>query len=136
MSDDLSGPIQTAVHALLLADTGLSAIVGTRVFDRVPSDAQLPFVYTSGWQMIGDELDCYDVTEYFFDVQVFGRSGIGRLSITPAAGAVRKALHRQQITIEGGEIAWISHRTTFYFDEPDGLTRRAVLNFHVTSDQF
>ncbi len=39
-----SWELQKALHASLVADAGLSALVGGRVFDRPPQDAAFPFV--------------------------------------------------------------------------------------------
>lgn len=135
MIDDVSLSIQQAVVSVLRSDAALSAIIGGRVYDDVPADASFPYACLTGWQMVPDEFDCFDLAEYFFDVQCFSRQ-VGRVQVGDVARAARRALHRRQITIEGGLTASISHRGTLYFDEPDGLTRRAVLNFIVTSEEF
>lgn len=135
MSDDVSLPIQQAVIAALKADAALAAIIGARAYDDVPADAAFPYACLTGWQHVPEEADCFDVAEYFFDFQCFSRS-VGRVEVGRIARAVRGALARRELAIGDGLTASISHRTTLYFDEPDGLTRRAVLNFVVTSDQF
>lgn len=135
MPDDLSLPIQHAVVAALRANAGLAALVGDRVYDDVPPDTAFPYVCLTGWQHVPEEIDCYDVSEYFFDVQCFSRR-IGRIEVGGIAREVHSALRRKEITITSGDTAAISHRSTNYLTEPDGLTQRAILNFVVTSDQF
>lgn len=135
MSDDVSIPIQQAVVAALKESTAVTALVDARVFDDVPPDAAFPYVCLTGWQHVPEDVDCYDVSEYFFDVQCFSRR-VGRLEVGFVARAVRSALHHKEITVGSGDIASVSHRSTHYFTEPDGLTQRAILNFIVTSDQF
>lgn len=135
MSEDVSLAVQQAVVAVLKADAVMAATVDGRVFDDVPPDAVFPYVCLTGWQHVPDEVDCFDVSEFFFDVQCFSRR-VGRIDVGKIAAAVRKALSRTEISIDTGESAIISHRGTNYFTEPDGLTQRAILNFIVTSDQF
>lgn len=135
MSDDISLPIQQAVVAVLKSDADVAQMVGGRVYDDVPASALFPYLCLTGWQMVPDEVDCFDVAEYFFDVQCFSRL-VGRVEVGRIARRVRHALARKIVTIEGGSAATLSHRSTHYFTEPDGLTQRAVLNFVVTSDQF
>ncbi|WOF73366.1 DUF3168 domain-containing protein [Parvibaculaceae bacterium PLY_AMNH_Bact1] len=44
MTLSASWELQKAIHAGLVADAGLSSLVGDRVFDRPPQDAAFPFV--------------------------------------------------------------------------------------------
>lgn len=132
MSDDLSLSIQQAVIALLKTNPAVSAIVGVRVYDDVPPDAAFPHICLTGWQHVPAETDCFDMSEYFFDAQVYSRKS-SRNEAASIAKAVRKALARASVSVDGSVL---SHRSTNYFTEPDGLTQRAVLNFVVTSDQF
>lgn len=135
MSDDVSLPIQQAVVSVLRSDAALLAVIGGRVYDDVPPDAVFPYICLTGWQHVPEEIDCYDVSEYFFDVQCFSRQ-VGRVQVGGIAKDVRNALARKEVTIADGDAAIMSHRSTNFFTEPDGLTQRAILNFIATSDQF
>lgn len=44
MTLSASWDLQKAIHAGLVADAGLSSLVGGRIFDRPPQDAAFPFV--------------------------------------------------------------------------------------------
>ena len=54
-------PLQTALHALLVADPGLIAIIGTRVHDEVPQNQVFPYIIigefdSTEWRTMGDNI--------------------------------------------------------------------------------
>lgn len=126
-------PLQAAVIAALKAHAPLAAIVGTKVFDRVPAGTAAPYVTISGWQEIEDGTDCMDASEIFFDVQAFSTQP-GRPEAARIAGAVKAALHGMAPTLAGWTNSEVLYRSTQYFPEPDGITTRAVVNFQALTD--
>ncbi|WP_100961065.1 DUF3168 domain-containing protein [Bosea sp. FBZP-16] len=126
-------PLQAAVIAALKAHAPLAAIVGTKVFDRVPAGTAAPYLCLSGWQEIEDGTDCMDASEVFFDVQCFSTS-VGRPEAARIAAAVKAALHRLAPATAGWSETEILYRSTQYFTETDGTTTRAVVNFQSLTD--
>lgn len=126
-------PLQAAVVAALKAYAPLAAIVGAKVFDRVPAGTAAPYCTVTGWQEIEDGTDCMDASEVFFDVQAFSTE-VGRPEAARIAGAVKAALHRLVPAVTGWTDAEISYRGTQYFPESDGTTTRAVVNFQALAD--
>lgn len=126
-------PLQAAVVAALKAYAPLTALVGSKVFDRVPANTQPPYICLSGWQEIEDGSDCFDASEIFFDVQAFS-AAVGRPGAARIAGAVKAALHRLTPATTGWANAEIQYRSTNYFPEADGATTRAVINFQALAD--
>lgn len=126
-------PLQAAVVAALKAHAPLTAIVGTKVYDRVPANTQPPYIMLSGWQEIEDGADCFDTSEVFWDVQCFS-AGVGRPEAARIAGAVKDALHRLVPVTAGWRNTEITYRSTQYFNESDGVTTRAVLGFQALTD--
>lgn len=56
---DLSGPLRNGAVAALLADPGVAALVGTRVYDYVPAAPTFPFLrcstaITQPWEATGE----------------------------------------------------------------------------------
>ncbi|CAN7598932.1 DUF3168 domain-containing protein [Bosea sp. LjRoot237] len=126
-------PLQAAVVATLKAYAPLTALVGAKVFDRVPAGTAAPYCVLTGWQEIEDGTDCSDASEVFFDVQVFS-TAVGRPQSASIAGAVKAALHRLAPATTGWLETEISYRSAQYFTESDGTTTRVVLNFQVLTD--
>ena len=119
--------------AALKAHAPLVAIVGAKVFDRVPAGTVAPYCTITGWQEIEDGTDCSDASELFFDVQCFS-TAVGRPQAAQIAGAVKAALHRLEPATAGWAETEISHRSTQYFTESDNATTRVVCNFQALTD--
>lgn len=126
-------PLQAAVVAALKAYAPLTALVGAKVYDRVPANTLPPYCTITAWQEVDDGSDCFDASEIFFDVQAFS-TAVGRPEAARIAGAVKAALHRLTPATTGLENAEIQYRSTNYFTEADGATTRAVLNFQALTD--
>jgi hypothetical protein len=126
-------PLQAAVVATLKAHAPLAAIVGAKVYDRVPANTAPPYCTITGWQEIEDGTDCMDASEVFFDVQAYS-TAVGRPEAARIAGAVKDALHRLAPETAGWGNTEISYRSTQYFTESDGVTTRAVVNFNALTD--
>lgn len=126
-------PLQAAVVAALKAHAPLTALVGAKVYDRVPAGTAAPYVTITGWQEIEDGTDCMDASEVFFDVQAYSAQ-VGRPEAARIAGAVKGALHRLTHADSGWGNTEIQYRSTQYFTESDGVTTRAVCNFQALLD--
>lgn len=125
--------VQAAVVAALKADAPLAAIVGAKVYDRVPPTVVPPYCMLSGWQEIDDGTDCMDASEVAFDVQCFS-TAVGRPECARIAGAVKKALNRLRPAATDHTNVEIQHTSTVYFTETDNLTSRAVVSFRALVD--
>jgi hypothetical protein len=126
-------PLQPAVIAALKAHAPLAAIVGAKVYDRVPANTQPPYITITGWQIVEDGTDCADAVEIFFDAQCFSVNG-GISQAAYMAGYVKDALHRLAPTTSGWGNTEILYRGTQYFTESDGTTTRAAVNFQALAD--
>lgn len=122
--------LQKAIVARLKANSGVTAIVSQRIFDRVPEDAAFPFVQIGYFQEVDDHNECHDAFEVFMEIQCWSRA-VGQVEAKQLAEAVRKALHRYSPTL-GDDFA-IVDRVEFEgsrsIGDGDGLTTRIIVTF-------
>lgn len=130
---DATLPLQAAVVAALKAYAPLVALIGAKVYDRVPAGTVAPYVTLTGWQELNDDTDCSDASEAYFDVQAYS-DAVGRPQVANIASAVKSALNKTTPAVTGWGECEILHNNTLYFTEPDGLTQRAVVNFKALLD--
>lgn len=125
---DPSAALQVAIVSVLKADSAVAALVGDRIKDSVPDPEVFPYVTVGDGQVVGDDIDCADGSEVFFQCHVWSRKP-GYTESKTIAGAIRSAIRTASITLAGFEI----HDTQFvqsqYLKDPDGLTRHAVVEF-------
>jgi hypothetical protein len=120
--------LQQAVYAALLADAGVAALAGTRVFDDVPGDAAMPYV------VIGEdrESDWSTATEsgseHILSLHVWSRAS-GHKEAKLLCDAVRAALDGAALAVSGATLIDIRYQATQYSRESDGRTIRAALTF-------
>lgn len=131
---DVSLAMQGAIVTLLKASAPLAALLGagTRIHDKVPLAAALPYISIGPAQVTSDDADCIDGAEVFQQVDVWSTEP-GFMQCKTIAGQVREILHRAQATGDGLAFE-IEHRFTTYLRDGDGLTSHAVLSFRSLID--
>lgn len=119
----------------------LTAIVGTKIYDRVPekqvngqmvADVTSPYISLGPATAISDDADCIDGLEVTFQVDVWSwGSGLAYSSVqaSQAAGAVRKALHDVDLPLSVNALVSIRHELTRILRESDGVTNHGVVQF-------
>lgn len=130
------------VVAALKADSAVSALVGSKVFDRPPHkdgepDVPSPYISLGPHDTTTDENgDCVDVVSVTFQVDAWSwgsGEAYSRSEASNIASAVRKALHNKTVTIVSGDDVELLHRQTRMLRDPDG-TNHAAMTFEALAD--
>lgn len=134
MSDPFSG-LQPRVRAALTAHGPLTALVGQRIYDRVPDNAEKPDGAPDGWPFpyltidvtdaISDDDDCGRHWVFTVQVHVWSRAA-GRQEASLIVGPVRAALDAMTAPA-GHEFNWNQFRITRMMTDRDGLTTHAIV---------
>lgn len=133
MSYAFASDLQGAIYAHLLADPGVQGVLGTDVYDTLPSGT-LPAVYA----LIGEERvrDASDISAdgawHDLTVSVFAPSG-GFTQAKAAAGAIGTALIDASPALSAGHVVALSFRTARALRESGG-GRRIDLTFRARTD--
>ncbi len=104
MSFAVSGALQAAVFDALVADPALTAVVGTAIYDAVPSGALPPIYVRLGNENVTDASDGTGAgAVHRFNVSVI-TSNAGFAQAKQAAGAVSDVLHDADLTLSRGRL--------------------------------
>lgn len=130
---DASLALQKAVHAVLLADAGVSAAVGDRIYDAVPRDPAFPYltlgdIATSDWST-GTELGA----EHRLTLHVWSR-GRGKAECAAALGAIEAALHDAALSLDGHTLVNLRFVAAEVRRERDGITWHGVARFRAVTE--
>lgn len=135
---DTSLAIQAAIIAAIKNDSGVEALVGERVYDRVPTNASFPYVSYGEDQVLQDDADAGDCLiegfEAFVTLHAWSR-GVGQVECKRLGGAIHDALHNAELTITDHALLVFEHRNTRYVRDPDGLTTHGVITFRSLLDR-
>lgn len=118
--------LQKAIRDKLLASGDVVALVGQRIYDRVPMDAVYPYISIGPAQTFADDAECIEGFEVFQQIDVWSQKP-GFPEEKEIAGAVRSAIHRIDLSLDGFELIEIEHRVTRHMRDPDGLTSHAAI---------
>ncbi|KFL31481.1 gene transfer agent [Devosia riboflavina] len=119
----------------------LTAIVGTKIYDRVPerqvggqlvADVTSPYISLGLATAISDDADCIEGLEVTFQIDGWSwGSGLAYSSVQASqiAGEVRKALHGVELNLSVNALVSIRHELTRILRDSDGITNHAVIQF-------
>jgi len=126
--------VQKAVIARLRADPGVIAIVGNRIYDNPPPEADFPYLSIGPDQTLPDRASCYDGSEVILQIDGWSRTP-GFQEVKTIAEAVRAALTDAPLDLSPAyrlvDIALDQLQT---LRDPDGLTDHAVISFRALTE--
>ncbi|MFG1191123.1 DUF3168 domain-containing protein [Xanthobacter flavus] len=137
MSLPLDSPalaLRAAIHAALVTDAALVALIGApRIHDVPPGDADFPFV-TLGEAVVADWSTATEAgTEQALTLHVFSRSG-GRAEAFAIAARLQAVLHDAALALEGHRLANLRATTAEVRRESDGRTFHALVRFRAVTE--
>jgi len=132
----LTASVHKVVHDALLAKAGLTALIGTRVYDRVPPAATPPYVVIGTIQIDDDQTQFSDASEISVTVHVWSAGSTtnkGSIEAKKIGGYVRQAL-ATELQFEG-HLTTVGHMNVeLYRPSEDGLLTEGVLDFRYLAD--
>jgi hypothetical protein len=126
--------LQVAIVSRLKATHAVTALIGDRVFDNVPDQANFPYVTVGEGDETSDDVDCVEGFEISLDIDVWSRD-VGYPEAKNISDAVRRALKSPALTIPTNALVYFQHRQTRFLRDPDGLTSHAVMTFEAFAEQ-
>lgn len=133
--------LQLAALNRLRETTALTAIVGVKLYDRVPEkqvngvivpDVASPYVSFGPTTIISDDYECIDGLEVTFQIDAWSwGSGLayGSVQVRQIAGIIRKALNKAELALNDNAFVSIRHELTRILRDSDGVTNHAAIQF-------
>jgi len=120
--------LQGAIVARLKAVPAVTALIGQRVYDAVPTPVDFPYVSFGPSDELPDNAECVLADEVTFQLDAWSREP-GFPEVRQVASAVRDALHEHEFNLTANAFVSFEHRATRVFRDPDGLTSHAAIEF-------
>ena len=129
MSFAMSGPLQAAIYEALKMDVALSSVVGTAVYDAVPS-GNLPAIYVRlGSETVTDASDCTSAGAlHQFTVSVI-TTNPGFAQAKLAAAAVSDVLSGGDLALSRGRLVYMRFERARASRVESAATRQIDLRF-------
>ena len=130
MNPESAFALLAAIRAHLLADAGVAAAVGPRIYDVAPLGVVFPYIQTGDIQSLPFEDGmCINGSELFITIHTWARGQTPAADMHRANAAVRFALHGQTFAVAGHTLQAMDFQTTRTLRDPDGITRHGVVDF-------
>lgn len=135
MADGPALALQAALVTRMKANAGLTALVGARVYGKIPHSSSLTFPFVQIGQKVVVALrlsgDCrhYVVT---FSVEGHSRWVAGEVEAQRIARAIELALDGAPLSVSGFVLSWCSYVTDTVSLGPDGETYIAIVAFEAS----
>lgn len=136
MADGFSLAIQKGVRAALVADAGVSALVGVRIYDEPPSDAVFPYLRFGDISPSAADTDSTEGAEVQIGIEAHSRSLAGRVEAVRMVEAVKAALHRQEasVTVAGFNLVELIFQTYAATRDPSGRGYTATISLRAIAE--
>lgn len=120
MSDGFALELQKGIRAALVADSSITDIVSTRIYDEAPQSPTYPFIKFGSIEPQADDTDGSTGADVSLTLMAFSRE-TGRVQASRIAEAVRAALHRQEeaVSLTGFHLIELICETYFVDQEND-----------------
>jgi hypothetical protein len=134
MTTSPSLELQGAIVARLKTVAGVAALIGQRIYDRVPAAPTFPYVTLGPMDELSDDTDCTAGFNIALDINVWSRA-VGFPEAKRISDAVRGGLLDPELTLTDNALVYFQHRQTVFSEDPDGLTNRARMSFEAFAEQ-
>ncbi|KKB81018.1 hypothetical protein VW35_02275 [Devosia soli] len=133
--------LQLAALNKLRQSTALVALVGTKIYDRVPErtaggvlvpDVTSPYISFGAVIVDTEDADCIDGLSITFQIDVWSwgsGEAYGSVQTRKIIGEVRKALHRADLPMTTNALVSIEAGITRILRESDGVTNHGLIQF-------
>jgi hypothetical protein len=127
---DRQQPVLAALIAALLADAGLAALIGTRIYDAPPGRSAMPEVTIKLVTAADRSTADTEAQALTFDCDVWDRYALGADLSRPRAvmASIRRILHMQPLAVPGvGQILLRCTAAQGPFRDPDTVALHGIV---------
>lgn len=130
-----SAELQKLVYDTLVADAGVAAIVGDRIYDRMPTSGDYPCITFGPSDYTEDDSECITGRIEALQLDCWVQSD-GRLRpCRELADAVKSALHEADLSMAVNALVRIRVDGVRVFADQDGVTAHGVVTVEATIEE-
>ncbi|TPW28608.1 DUF3168 domain-containing protein [Martelella alba] len=121
--------LQDAIFDALVADAGVTALVGDRVYDNAPAAPVYPYISFGPAQTLTEPLECLDAEENHFQIDIWTQEGGSKRGAKAICAAVKSALHFADLSLAGPcALVLIRVDDMQVMDDPDDQVAHGVVS--------
>jgi hypothetical protein len=136
MADGYSLSLQKGIRAALAANSGVTDLVSTRIYDEPPQNVTYPYVRFGNIEPSAFDTDTAEGALVDLSLEVHSRSASGRVEAMQVAEAIKVALHRQEasVTVTGYTLVELIFEAFSGTRDDEGRGYTAIILFQAMLD--
>ncbi len=131
----VSAELQKAIYDALVADAGVGALIGDRIYDGPPSDRTYPCVTFGPSDSSPDDMECVNARTETVQLDVWSRDQGRMRPCKEIMDAVRDALHFANLSLTVNALVLIRVDGMRLFMDADGVTAHGVITVQADVEQ-
>jgi hypothetical protein len=130
MADGFALALQKGIRAALAANSGVTALVGARIYDEPPQNVTFPYIRFGDIDPSAFDTDTIEGALTGLSIEAHSRSASGRVEAVRMVEAVKAALHRQEaaVTVSGHTLVELIFQTYSVTRDGEGRGYTAVIS--------
>lgn len=127
--------LQKLVYQRLIADAGVHAIVGDRIYDQPPDSASYPYISFGASSAFTDDADCIPTRIVTLQIDVWSIYQGGNKEANDAVDAMKAALHDYEADLGSNALALLQVRDMQVFRDADGVTTHGFVSIEAVIEE-
>lgn len=134
MADGYALATQVGIRSALSAATGVTDIVGARIYDEPPQPVTFPYIRFGDVIPISFDTDTIEGAEVTIALEAHSQSASGRVEAVQMVEAIKDALHRKEssVTIAGFNLIELIFERYYVTRNTEGRGYDAVILLQAT----
>jgi len=130
MADGFLLALQKGIRAALVADAGVTGLIGQRLYDEPPQNVTFPYARFGNIEPLAFDTDTTEGALVSFSIEANSRSASGRVEAAQIAEAIKAALHRQEasVTVAGHTLVELIFDTISVTRDNEGRGYTAIVS--------
>tara|TARA_R110000796_G_scaffold29480_1_gene79631 strand:- start:143 stop:562 length:420 start_codon:yes stop_codon:yes gene_type:complete len=136
MADDFALALQKGLRSAMVANSGITSIVSTRVYDEPPQDVTFPYARFGDITPSAFDTDEVQGSLVSIGIEAHSRSASGRVEAVQIVEAIKDALHRNEsaVTVIGFSLVELIFQTYSVTRDAGGRGYTAVIALQAMLD--
>lgn len=126
--------LQTAVYAALIADAGVDALIGDRIYDAAPRGAAFPYANFGEMRVADWSTGTETGAEHRLTLHVWSRER-GKSECFAVMEAIAAGLHDAALGLDGHGLVNLRFESGQAARDPDGISWHGVMRFRAVTEQ-
>ncbi len=123
----ISNALQALIYERLVADAGVGALVGDRIYDRPSATVTSPYITFGPSDYVPDDDECIDGRVETVQLDIWSEAQDGKREAKAVVDAVKVSLHDAVGDLDNGALSTMRVVLVRVFDDPDGRTTHGIV---------